>query len=445
MRGPFGGSLVRMLTAGTGNAKLDGLVTDLHLKGHQYNVALTVFYIIYILIDIPSNWILKNVGGGHYIPAIAIAWGIVGTCMGAVKSYGGLIACRLLLGACEGGMFGGIILYLSMFYKRHQLMFRLGIFYCAAPLSGAFGGLLATGLAEIKFHGYNGWPWIFFVEGAITIVVGMAAFFFLPHTPNQARFLSSAEQQHAAHALRLDLHGATAAEHVEEEHFSWPAVKGALFNVNTIVMSLNFLLILVPIYSFSLFLPSIISGLGYTRVHAQLLTVPPNFLAFLTVIGMAALSDKIKMRGPCILAGLVVAAIGYIMQLASHKVGVKYAGTFFIAAGAFPCSPLILAWLSNNLAPHYIKATGLGFQVAIGNCGAFIATFTYLSQDAPKYTTGHAINLGAIGVSLILTIGNMAYIRMENAARKSGKRDHRYQKTEESQLGYRHPHFMYTT
>ena len=83
--------------------------------------------------------------------------------MGGVKSYGGLIACRLLLGACEGGMFGGIILYLSMFYKRHQLMFRLGIFYCAAPLSGAFGGLLATGLSEIKFHGYNGWPWIFFV------------------------------------------------------------------------------------------------------------------------------------------------------------------------------------------------------------------------------------------------------------------------------------------
>jgi MFS family permease len=139
-------------------------VTELHLTGDKYNTALAVFYILYVLVDIPSNWILKKVGGGHWLAAIAVAWGIVGTCMGAVKSYGGLIACRLLLGACEGGMFGGIILYLSMFYKRHQLMFRLGIFYCAAPLSGAFGGLLATGLAEIHFHGYNGWPWIFFVS-----------------------------------------------------------------------------------------------------------------------------------------------------------------------------------------------------------------------------------------------------------------------------------------
>ncbi|KAK4543228.1 hypothetical protein LTR36_005778 [Oleoguttula mirabilis] len=394
-----------------GNAKLDGLTTDLHLTGDKYNIALTVFYILYVLIDIPSNWLLKHVGGGHYLPAIAIAWGIVGTCMGAVKTYGGLIACRMLLGACEGGMFGGIILYLSMFYKS-----------ISVPSA-----------------------WIFFIEGAITIIVAMVAFFFLPHTPAQARFLTPEEQWQAAHALKLDLHGATSAEHVEEEHFSWASVRHALLNVNTIAMSLNFFLILVPIYSYSLFLPSIIKGLGYTKVHAQLLTAPPNCLAFLTVIGASFASDKMRMRGPLIVVGLLLAAIGYIMQLASQEPGVKYAGTFFVAAGAFPCSPLVLAWLSNNLAPHYIKATGLGFQVAIGNCGAFVATFTYLSTDAPKYVTGHAINLGAIGLSLILTLGTMAYIRWENAARASGKRDYRLTAAGGEDLGYRHPRFSYTT
>lgn len=286
--------------------------------------------------------------------------------------------------------------------------------------------------------------WIFFVEGAITILVAMTAFFFLPHTPAQARFLTPQEQHQAVHALHLDLHGATMAAQVEEERFSWYAVRKALLNVNTIAMSLNFFLILVPIYSFSLFLPSIIKGLGYKAVHAQLLTVPPNFLAFLTVIATSFISDRIKMRGPMITAGLVIAAIGYILQLASHTVAAKYVGTFFIAAGMFPCSPLVLAWLSNNLAPHYIKATGLGFQVAIGNCGAFVATFTYLSTDAPKYTTGHAINLGAIGLSLILTLGNMAYIRWENAARQSGKRDYRLTAADGAELGYRHPEFRYT-
>jgi len=120
----------------------------------------------------------------------------------------------------------------------------------------------------------------FSVEGSITIVVAVPAYFFLPHTPSQYKFLTEEEEWHAAHRLRLDLHGATNSEHVEEEHFSWPAVRAALLNVNTIAMSVDFLLILVPIYSYSLFLPSIIKGLGYTTVQAQFLTVPPNFMAF---------------------------------------------------------------------------------------------------------------------------------------------------------------------
>ncbi|KAF2160800.1 hypothetical protein M409DRAFT_70130 [Zasmidium cellare ATCC 36951] len=428
-----------------GNAKLDGLIDDLHLDGDKYNVALTVFYILYVLIDIPSNWLLKVVGGGRYLPILAAAWGIVGTCMGAVKSYGGLIACRLLLGACEGGMFGGIILYLSMFYKRHDLMFRLGVFYCAAPLSGAFGGLLATGLAQIHYHGYNGWPWIFFVEGSITVLVAVVAFFFLPNTPGAAKFLSAEEQVLAARRLRVDLSGAAATERVEEEKFNWREVRFALLNINTIAMSINFFLILIPIYSFSLFLPTINRSFTSNTVTAQLYTVAPNFLGFLTVLAFAWTSDRFKMRGPFILVGLLLAAVGYIMELASEDNAVKYAGTFFVAAGAFPCSPLVLAWLSNNLAPHTTKATGLGFQVAFGNCGAFVATFTYLSTDAPKYITGHAINLGAIGLALLLTAANIAYIRYENMARQSGKRGYRLQMVEdESQLGFLHPEFRYT-
>jgi MFS family permease len=120
-----------------------------------------VFYILYILIDVPSNWIIKHVKAGIYLPTLITAWGLVSTFVGLTKSFAGLVVGRLLLGLCEGGLLGGIIVYLAMFYRRHQMLYRIGLFYCAAPLSGAFGGLLATGLATIKFHGYNKWPWIF--------------------------------------------------------------------------------------------------------------------------------------------------------------------------------------------------------------------------------------------------------------------------------------------
>lgn len=105
-------------------------------------------------------------------------------------------------------------------------MFRLGVFYCAAPLSGAFGGLLATGLAQIEYGSYKSWPWIFFVEGSITILVAMVAFFFLPNTPSTAKFLSSEEQYIAASMISQDLGGSTSAK-VDEEHFNWSEVRSA--------------------------------------------------------------------------------------------------------------------------------------------------------------------------------------------------------------------------
>lgn len=170
----------------------------------------------------------------------------------------------------EGGLLGGIIIYLAMFYRRHQLMRRIGLFYCAAPLSGAFGGLLATGLSEIKTKGYNGWPFIFFVEGGITLLFGIVTIFFLPHTPSHSKFLTEEERYLAIHRMKLDYRGASPVANIDNEKFSWHWVKLAVFNWNTWLLSLNFFAVITPIYSFSLFLPTIITALGYTRINGNL-------------------------------------------------------------------------------------------------------------------------------------------------------------------------------
>ena len=110
---------------------------------------------------------LKYFQAGYYLPFLVTIWGLVSLCIGSVKTYTGLLIARFFLGLAEGGLLGGMIIYLAMFYRRHQMLYRIGLFYCAAPLSGAIGGLLATGLAKIKTPGYNGWPFIFFVEGEV--------------------------------------------------------------------------------------------------------------------------------------------------------------------------------------------------------------------------------------------------------------------------------------
>jgi len=146
-----------------GNARIAGLSDELSITtGTRFNIALLVFYIPYILVDVPSNLLVKRLRAGIYLPALITAWGLVCTFMGFVQSFAGLVACRLLLGLCEGGILGGVIIYLAMFYRRGEMLLRSGLFYCAAPLSGAFGGLLASGLATIEVGGYRRWPWIFF-------------------------------------------------------------------------------------------------------------------------------------------------------------------------------------------------------------------------------------------------------------------------------------------
>lgn len=153
------------------------------------------------------------------------------------------------------------------------MLWRIGLFYCAAPLSGAFGGLLATGLAQIQTGGYNGWPFIFFVEGAITVIFGLIAVCFLPNTPSDSKFLTPELREAAVQRMHDDSQGSTSNTEVEKEKFDWHWVKLAIFDVNTILLSMIFFFIITPIYSFSLFLPTINSTFGYSRVVAQLLTV----------------------------------------------------------------------------------------------------------------------------------------------------------------------------
>ena len=164
---------------------------------------------------------------------------------------------------------------------------------------------------------------------------------------------------------------------------------------------------------------------------------------FAVLIGCWA-SDRIKARGPIVIAGCSLAIIGYIMLLASKRPAVQYGGTFFIAAGIFPSSPTVMSWLVNNLTPHYTRATGIGFGIAIANCAAFIATFSYLPADAPRYVIGHSINLGFLVVSVILSFMTIAYVKWENHKRATGQRDYRLQEGDPGLLGYRHPSFRYT-
>ena len=163
------------------NASIFGLVKDLNLKGTQYNTALTIFFVPYIVFEIPSNIILKRLKPHVWLSACMFMFGVVTVCQGLVQNYGGLLATRALLGLAETGMFPGSFYLIGMWYRRSEAQKRYTFFFASTTLAGAFGGLLASAIGKMNgLRGYLGWRWIFILEGTLTAVVAIIFFFVIP-------------------------------------------------------------------------------------------------------------------------------------------------------------------------------------------------------------------------------------------------------------------------
>jgi len=177
----------------------------------------------------------------------------------------------------------------------------------------------------------------------------------------------------------------------------------------------------LPLYTLSLFLPTIIKDLGYTSARAQLFTIPPYALATLLTIAWAHLSERFHRRAPFALASTTLAIIGYIMLIANknpHKhPGLSYAGTFFAAAGIYPSTALALAWPANNVSGQTKRAVASAMQISIGNLGAVLGTQLYRPAYTPRYLLGHGFALGYLCANLIVTGVIWLVLSKENARR----------------------------
>lgn len=169
----------------------------------------------------PSNLLLKKFTPSRYIAFIAIIWGVIATLTGIVQSYGGLIACRLLLGIFEAGLFPGLLTYLTIFYNKNEIALRVGYLFVSSALAGALGGLLAYGIGFMNgTAGYNGWRWILILEGIPSVIVGIICWIILPNDPATATFLSPEERQ-----LMITRRAREMGQTASAQNFHWADVK----------------------------------------------------------------------------------------------------------------------------------------------------------------------------------------------------------------------------
>ncbi|KAK0478870.1 MFS general substrate transporter [Armillaria novae-zelandiae] len=422
------------------NAKLQGLTTQLHLDSNKYNIALTMYFVPYCIFECPANLVLKKFRPSRWLPGITVVWGIIMTLMGLVKNYPQLVGVRVCLGVAEAGLFPGVVYYLTLWYPRHQLQLRIGYFFGAASLAGAFSGLLAFAISFMSgTRGLLGWSWIFIIEGSATVVVGLLSFFILVDFPATAKFLTPEERAFVVWKKKYDNSSVG-----EEEHFSVKHIIQALTDWQVFLHILIYMSVIGPLYGITLFLPTIINTFGHTAAISQLLTVPPYIFATIVLYLFARYSDRLKMRSPFIYLGLGMLVVGFSINVSDAAPGVKYFGTFFCVAGSYASFPGVVAWLGNNLAGQYKRGVGMATQIGIGNFAGAIASNIYRTQDSPRFILGHALELMFVGIGIVCVPVAVISYKWINANReKETQKRMNYSREELKKMGDRAPDFRY--
>ncbi|VUC30010.1 unnamed protein product [Clonostachys rosea] len=408
--------------ANVGNANILGLSTDLGITPSHYATALAVFFIFYVVSELPSNLILKRATPKVWLPILATAWGIVVLSLGFVRNYASFTVVRALLGLTEGGLYPGCLLYLSTMYTRQELALRIGIFYSMASLSGAFGGILARGLSAIPTTEIvnQKWRWIFIIEGLITLAAGFIAVFLIPDSVETVRYFSDAEKKHAR--LRIKQSHSVEGSRTKPETFSWSEVRRGMLSLQVWFAGSAYFAICCALFSFSLFLPSIIVGLGYTDPNqAQLMTVPPYAAGTVMAVVISILSDRLHLRGTLSLFTLPLAIIGYAVIARVDSNSVKFGMTFLMAVGIYSSVPPILVWVLNNSAGHYKRATSGALQVCMANVGGIVAAFLYPSTQSPRYYKSHNVAMGLLCYAWLAILCNVLYCKKINRDKANGK------------------------
>ncbi|KAI6860855.1 permease of the major facilitator superfamily, partial [Hortaea werneckii] len=278
-------------------AKLQGLKSDLSIDEKQYQVGLSILFVGYVLMQVPSNLLLNFSGRpSWYLGFFVTAWGLVSLLTSQVNDYGDIVACRFILGVVEAPFFAGVLFYLSKWYTKAELNLRMSIFYSGSLLSGAFGNLIAAGILNglDGDKGLSAWQWLYIIEGSITMFIGIVIVFVLPDFPHTWKLLSAEMKHVATRRMALD-----AAEADIDEAGGMSQIKGmkaAFSDPKTWLLAIMYHGT-TGAAGFQNFFPSLTEELyPDDKVNALLVVAPPYLFMVMWSLTHGIVSDKLRNR-----------------------------------------------------------------------------------------------------------------------------------------------------
>jgi MFS family permease len=367
---------------------------DLALTAEMYGIAAGVFYISYIIFEIPSNILLSRIGAKIWIARIMVTWGVIAAGMSLVQTPMQLYVMRFLLGVAEAGFTPGIIYYLSCWYPRSDRARAMSMFYIGAALASVIGLPLSGSI--LNMHGFfdiEGWRWLFLLEGIPAVLLGIATYFYLDDAPQQAKWLEPPQRQWLVNKMTEERAGI-----VVGQHHGWSA---ALTDKRVWALSLMWLLQAFGTIGITLFLPLIVKGVVAEKSNfiVSVLSAVPFFFACIFMYINGRHSDLTRERSlhlgmPLIAAGLLLFAAIYRQNLT-----LAYGMLVLTVALNWSITPIFWAVTTESL----IGVAGAA-SIALINAVANIAglAFPPIMGRIKDVTGNYDIALMAVAAALII-------------------------------------------
>lgn len=406
------------------NALSDNMLGDLGLTTYHYNIGQTIFYCAFLFAELPSQMskstpthslsrltlVSKKLGSDVWIPIQMMAWSTVAITQCALTSLPGFYITRALIGLIEGGFIADTILYLSYYYTANELTIRLSYFYASLTITNIYGAFLAAGILQLR-HVSNtaGWRWLFAIEGAITFLIGLFAFFWMPPGPTQTKtrwrrkpwFTEREEIIIVNKVIRDD---PTKSDMHNREGLSFKQLWLSLTDYDLWPVYLLGILWLIAPSTVGAYFSLTLRSLGFNTFQTNLLTIPSQIGTIITNLGLAYSSRKLKERfliASLSQVWLLVCFIALVLVPDTINKWAKWALLTVIIAYPYP-HPILVSSMSMNAGSVRTRTVASSVYNMFVQASSLIASNIYQPSDAPHYHKGNRILLGLIAASLLM-------------------------------------------
>lgn len=374
----------------------EGLQVDRGVSAGAFALGAGIFFIGYAIFEIPSNLLLDRYGARFWLARIAVTWGIVASAFAFTTNDTMFVILRFLLGVTEAGLFPGVIMFLAQWFPNRKRVQLFAIFYLAQPFSQMLGAPLSGGLISFgdEFTPWLGWQVMFFVEGIMAVVAGIAALFFLTDSPQKARFLTTEEKT----AMREVMEHENAVKDADGPRGVWPAmVNGKVWYFTAIYFCLQ-----VAVYGTTFYLPQQVSGLIGRDVgwEVGLVTAVPWAVGLFFCYYVGKHADTVRRRRNWGAVAFLLTGTAILVSAWAGANGYPLFGILAItvAVSAFLCAGPITWSFPTAFLAGAAAAAGIGLINSLGNLGGFVAPLMRTAINDVVPTESGAWGVVSLGV-----------------------------------------------